>query len=136
MNDILNFRVSFQENTWTNVSAVEPTIKDVLNAINSDRLKQQVTDLRTNLEKGNLVYYDDNKKRLPAVTFSGTFNANRTRENVKQYNSLIVLDLPILKKEPLVLNCQKAWTFRPNWENLNLPDKNLNWPVPFGVLFL
>lgn len=101
MNDIFNFRVSFQENTWTSVSLVEPTIKNVLDAIQSDKYKHQITDLRTNLDKGNVDYYNDYKKRLPAVTFSGTFNANRTRENVKYYNNLIVLDIDKLSKEQI-----------------------------------
>ena len=52
-NDILNLKVSFQENTWTNVSVIEPTIKNVLEDIQSDKYKQQVTDLRTNLNNGN-----------------------------------------------------------------------------------
>lgn len=101
-NDILNLKVSFQENTWTNVSAIEPTIKSVLENIKSDKYKQQVTDLRTNLNNGNTVYYNDNKKRLPAVTFSATFNTNRTRENVKNYNSLIVIDIDKLEEDQIV----------------------------------
>lgn len=101
INDLLNLKVSFQENTWTNVSVIEPTIKSVLEDIQSDKYKQQVTDLRTNLRKGNTDYYNDNKKRLPAVTFSATFNANRTRENVKNYNSLIVIDIDKLDEDQI-----------------------------------
>lgn len=63
-NDILNLKVSFQENTWTNIT-IEPTIKSVLDSIQSDRYKKQVTDLRKNLESGNKDYYDNHKKRLP-----------------------------------------------------------------------
>ena len=101
-NNILNLRVSFQENTWTNVSINEPTIESVLDDIKSDKYKQQVTDLRTNLKKGNTDYYNDNKKRLPAVTFSATFNTNRTRENVKNYNNLIVIDIDKLTEDQIV----------------------------------
>lgn len=101
MNGILDLKVSFQENTWTNVSVVEPTIRYVLHAIKSEKYKKQVTDLRTNLEKGNIEFYNDNKKRLPAVTFSATFNENRTRENVNYYNSLIVLDIDKLNTEQI-----------------------------------
>lgn len=102
--DILNLKISFQENTWTNVSAIEPTIKSILEEIQSDKYKQQVTDLRTNLNKGNTDYYNDNKKRLPAVTFSATFNTSRTRENVKHYNSLIVIDIDKLEEDQIA-NC-------------------------------
>lgn len=100
-NNILNLKVSFQENTWTNVSAIEPTIKSVLQDIQSDKYKQQVTDLRTNLNNGNTDYYINNKKRLPAVTFSATFNINRTRENVKHYNSIIVIDIDKLEEDQI-----------------------------------
>lgn len=100
--DILNLKVSFQENTWTNVSANEPTIKSVLEAIQSDKYEQQVTDLRNNLIKGNVDYYNDNKKRLPAVTFSATFNTNRTRGNIKYYNNLIVIDIDKLNHDQIV----------------------------------
>ena len=106
INDILNVKVSFQENTWTNVSVIEPTIKNVLDTIQSDKYKRQVTDLRTNLDKGNIDYYNDYKKSLPAVTFSATFNTNRIRENVKHYNSLIVLDIDKLSAEQIEL-CYK-----------------------------
>lgn len=98
--DILNLKVSFQENTWANISAYEPTIKSILEDIQSDKYKQ-VTDLRNNLKNGNTDYYNDNKKRLPAVTFSATFNINRTRENVKIYNSLIVIDIDKLYGEQI-----------------------------------
>jgi hypothetical protein len=103
-NDILNVKVSFQENTWTNIAAIEPPIKSVLEDIQSDKYKQQVTDLRTNLNNGNTDYYNDNKKRLPAVTFSATFSTNRTREDVKYYNSIIVIDIDKLEEEQIV-NC-------------------------------
>jgi hypothetical protein len=105
-NDILNLKVSFQENTWTDVSLIEPTIKNVLDSQKSDKYKQQVTNLRTNLDKGNTDYYNENKKRLPAVTFSATFNSSRTRENVKYYNSLIVLDIDKLNPEQIEI-CYK-----------------------------
>ena len=86
-NDILNLKVSFQENTWTNVSVIEPTIKNVLEDIQSDKYKQQVTDLRTNLNNGNTDYYNDNKKRLPAVTFSSSELLNLCGNNLSFFNS-------------------------------------------------
>lgn len=101
VNNTLNLKVSFQENTWKNVSADEPTIKSILENIQSDKYNQQVTNLRTSLKNGNTDYYNENKKRLPAVTFSATFNKHRTRENVKFYNSLIVIDIDKLQAEQI-----------------------------------
>ena len=98
--NILDLKVSFQENTWSNVS-IEQTITVILDNIQSDKYKRQVTDLRTNLEIGNTDYYNNNKKRLPAVTFSATFNVNRTKENVKDYNNLIVLDIDKLNAKEI-----------------------------------
>lgn len=100
--DILNLKVSFQENTWSNISSSEPSINNVLNAIQSDKYKHQITDLRTNLEIDNTAYYNDNKKRLPAVTFSATFTANRIKANVKNYNNLIVIDIDKLSTQEMV----------------------------------
>lgn len=102
ISNILELRVSFQENTWANVSANEPTIKNILDDIQSGKYKQQVTDLRTNRINGNIDYYNNNKKRLPAVTFSATFNIKRIRENLKSYNSLIVIDIDKLNEEQLI----------------------------------
>lgn len=90
--DFLGMKVSYQENTWSEV-AFDTTIKSILSEIKSDRLKIQVENLRHQLEKGNKDYYDNNKKKLPAVTFSATFETKRTRENLKSYNSIIVIDI-------------------------------------------
>ncbi|CAM4351119.1 hypothetical protein EWU23_13265 [Cytophagaceae bacterium 50C-KIRBA] len=91
--NILGYKVSFQENTWTNISFIEPTIGEILNEIKSNKYKYQVSDLRSNFNQGNLDYYNNYKKQLPAVTFSGTFNKNRSKENIKEYNGFIVLDI-------------------------------------------
>lgn len=98
--DILNFPVSFQENTWSNIT-IEASIHSVLDAIQNGKYEKQVTDLRINLQNGNEDYYDNYKKHLPAVTFSATFNLKRTGENLKNYNNLIVLDIDKLKKEEI-----------------------------------
>ena len=45
-NDTLNFKVNFQENIWTNVSAFEPTIKNLLDEIQFEKYKHQVTDYK------------------------------------------------------------------------------------------
>jgi hypothetical protein len=115
-NDILKLNVSYQANTWSEISA-EPTILTILNEIKSDKLKQQINVLRTKLESGNKEYYDNYKKQLPAVTFSATFNVKRTNENLKKYNSLIVIDIDKLGSEQLIesfnhlLNDDYVFTF-------------------------
>lgn len=90
--DLLEKKVSYQENTWSEV-AFDTTIKSILSDIKSDKHKIQVENLRQKLEKGNKDYYDNHKKKLSAVTFSATFEAKRTREHLKNYNPIIVIDI-------------------------------------------
>lgn len=100
INDILSFNVSYQANTWSEIS-FDPTIETILNQIKSDKHKTQIEDLRNKLESGNKDYYDNFKKQLPAVTFSSTFNLKRTNDNLKKYNHLIVIDIDKLDTEQL-----------------------------------
>lgn len=98
---ILNTTVSYQKNTWSDISN-EPSIKEILEVIKSDKLKQQITDLREKLNQENNEYYDTHKKQLPAVTFSGTFAQKRILENLKIYNRLIVLDFDKLNEDEII----------------------------------
>lgn len=90
--DLLEKKVSYQENTWSEVS-FDTTIESILSDIKSDKHKVQVENLREELEKGNKDYYDNHKKKLPAVTFSATFEVKRTGANLKNYNPIIVIDI-------------------------------------------
>jgi hypothetical protein len=90
--DLLQTKVSYQENTWSEI-AFDTTIETILSDIKSDKHKIQVENLREQLKKGNKDYYDNHKKKLPAVTFSATFKVKRTGENLKSYNPLIVIDI-------------------------------------------
>lgn len=101
LDDLLTTKVSYQANTWSEI-AIEPTIGVILDQIKSLKHKPQIEDLRNALETGNKDYYDNYKKKLPAVTFSATFNVKRTNENLKKYNSLIVIDID--KLDALKLN--------------------------------
>ncbi len=90
--DIINSNVSYQANTWSDITS-EVTIEIILNQIKSNQYKSQIEVLRNKLEKGDLEYYDNYKKQLPAVTFSATFNRKRTKGSLKTYNSLLVIDI-------------------------------------------
>jgi len=72
IHNILNIEVSFQENTWTEITK-NISIQQVLNIIKKEEYKNVIGKLRNELQKGNIEYYNSNKKRLPAVTFSGIF---------------------------------------------------------------
>lgn len=101
LTDLLEKKVSYQENTWSEVT-FDPTIKSILSDIKSDKHKTQVEILREQLGKGNKEYYDNHKKKLPAVTFSATFERKRTGENLKNYNPIIVIDVDKLDELQLI----------------------------------
>lgn len=105
-NDILKHKVSYQENTWANLSE-EITIQKTLELIKSDIYKSKIESLRTSLENGNKAEYDKHKVKLPAVTFCATFERKRRKEELKKYNSIIVIDIDKLENEEL----KKVWCF-------------------------
>jgi len=100
MNKLLNQKVSFQENAWSPLGR-EYTIGEVLNFIKNGNYAADVTRLRTFLNKGNKEAYDSNKRRLPGVTFSATFNEERKRENLNFYNQVVVIDIDKVSPEKL-----------------------------------
>lgn len=93
-------KVSFQENAWTPPDA-EFTVKEVLDFIKKGRYASEITYLRTYLNNGDTEKYDSFKKRLPGVTFCATFNKKRKRDDLKDYNQLIVIDIDKLSQEEL-----------------------------------
>ena len=105
-NEILKYSVSYQENTWAKLSK-EITIQESLLLIKSETFKQKIDNLRNYLNAGNKAEYDKNKVKLPAVTFCATFEEKRKKEELKNYNSIIVIDIDKLDNETL----KKVWCF-------------------------
>ena len=77
------------------------TVKEALLEIQSDKHKQQVTYLRNLLQNDKKEEYTSHKRTLPAVTFCGTFDGERKKSKIKNYNSVIVLDIDKLNEEEL-----------------------------------
>lgn len=114
-NNILNEKVSFQKNAYAKLSQ-ELTIKEVLKGIKDKRLESKISHLRNLISTGELESYNQYKKNLPGVTFSGTFEKSRKRNNLNTYNQIIVIDIDklsndeltrikdVLKKEPYVIS--------------------------------
>ncbi|MFD2528825.1 BT4734/BF3469 family protein [Polaribacter marinaquae] len=117
--ELKNIKVSYQEKAWSSISK-EITLSETLNIINSELLKGKIERLRKELENGNKDYYDNNKKSLPAVTFSATFQEKRRKDKLKDYNQILVIDIDklsieemkivgdALKNEPLVFSFWKS----------------------------
>ena len=98
--EILKKSVSYQKNTWS-VFSKEMTIAEVFIEIQSDEHKVQVQNLRSLILTGKREEYNSHKRTLPAVTFCGTFDAERKKSKIKSYNSVIVLDVDKLDEEEL-----------------------------------
>lgn len=96
-----NLKVSYQKNAFAPLSQ-EITIESVLNGIRDQRLKDQISRLRYLYNKGEKETYNREKKLLPAVTFCGIFDTKRHKENLKDYNSLIVIDIDKLSDSELI----------------------------------
>lgn len=104
--NILKYNVSYQENTWASLSK-EITIQESLELIKSDTYKSKIESLRTHLKNENKAEYDKHKVKLPAITFCATFEKKRRKEQLKKYNSIIVIDIDKLDNEEL----KKVWCF-------------------------
>lgn len=98
---ILKSEVSYQKDTWASLSK-QMTIEAVLKEIQSDIYSERVNRLRELLTEGDNEAYKTEKLKLPAVTFCGTFNQARKKENLKEYNQLIVIDIDRLTAEQLI----------------------------------
>jgi hypothetical protein len=97
---ILNSKASFQKTVFAPLSH-EVRIKDILRGIKDKRLEKIIHRLRTHLDENNIKLYNQEKKFLPGVTFSATFKEKRRRENIGEYNEIIVLDIDKLNQEQM-----------------------------------
>jgi len=97
---ILSANVSFQPTSWGRLGP-PLTVGEVLGRIASGSYSLEIAQLRHYLANGQSETYDQQKKRLGAVTFSALFSGRRNRAQVVSYNNLLVLDID--KLSPLQL---------------------------------
>lgn len=91
--------ISLFQNTWTTEPEKIITVSQALKAIKSDRYKDQVELIRKLKNDGDPNYKEE-KKKLPAVTFSGTFT-KRLASNIIDYNSVLCVDIDSLDSSAL-----------------------------------
>lgn len=86
-----NIIVSYQDNFWGKIS--NRKLLDVLMEIKSDQHKIITDQLRHHyISEDGL--YGIKKKKLPVATFCANFNdSSRTKENLNNYNSLMIIDI-------------------------------------------
>ncbi|WP_037360744.1 BT4734/BF3469 family protein [Asinibacterium sp. OR53] len=68
------------------------SLQQVYDLIIGDDLMEQTNQLRTLLREGKKTEFDEQKKKLPAVTFSGEFEGGRKTENLVRYTQHVCLD--------------------------------------------
>ncbi len=100
VNSIIDRKVSFQKDTWSTISK-EISISEILNEISSTKYESIIDRLRKLIENGHIDAYKAEKLRLPAVTFCATFNEQRKKEHIKEYNFIIVIDIDKLDQNKL-----------------------------------
>lgn len=97
-NCVLNIKVSEFYNFFKDPKTT--TIGDVLLNIKEDNYKIQIEELRE-LANSDYKKYQDKKTKLSCVTFSATFNKERNRANLDQYNNIVILDIDKIQLEDI-----------------------------------
>ena len=77
------------------------SIGAVLRAFKSEQYAGTVKEARRMLNSGDEAGYKAKKGELPVVTFSGTFAGGHAKKNLKEYSSVVVLDIDDLAEEDL-----------------------------------
>ena len=97
MQSFENIEVSFQDNFWGKI--ITRTLYDVLQEIRNERYKSISEQLKSHYVEGDGLY-SVKKRTLPVVTFCANFNDEaRTKENLKNYNSIMIIDIDDLGLE-------------------------------------
>lgn len=99
--NILSLETSFQANSWSGISK-QIQVDQSLEMIRNGKYSPLILRLRKYLDKGEKETYDQEKRRLPAVTFSANFKVKRNRDSISHYNQLLVLDIDKLESEQMV----------------------------------
>jgi hypothetical protein len=89
---ILSNIVTFQDDVWSR-NLKQINIRDFLSQIRKEKYYNNITRLRKYLGSDDLVRYDQEKIRLPSVTFSGLFSKTRKIESLSKYNDICVIDI-------------------------------------------
>jgi len=89
--ELLETELSYQDHFWTEIK--KTNLNSVLNEIKGEKHEHFTNFLRVFYTNGDKENYGLHKRKLPVVTFSGYFEKERTKEFLKNYNYIIVLDI-------------------------------------------
>jgi len=79
------------------------TLVEAMEMIANGKVKNDVEQARAYLEKGDKGMYDKVKKKLPGITFAGTFKGRRKSDYLDTYSKLVILDLDHIEGDPQIL---------------------------------
>jgi hypothetical protein len=85
--------ISFQSQANSPSIEKEVSIGEIIKEIKYGKYAKEIEGLRKTLAAGDIKKYTNDKKYLAGVTFSATFEGSRKKDNLKNYNSIIVIDI-------------------------------------------
>lgn len=77
------------------------TLPEILKAIQQGVYQKEVLAVRRAVQRGNQKIANETKKQLQAFTVSGRFEGGRTMAKLKEYHSLVILDIDKLATDVL-----------------------------------
>jgi len=92
IDEILAKEVTFQDTVFSE-KLKKIKIGDFLDLIKNEKYKSIIIGLRNYLNTGDKRRYEQNKKRLPSITFSGLFEETRKIESLIKYTDICVIDI-------------------------------------------
>ncbi|MDR1288397.1 MAG: hypothetical protein LBK08_12375 [Treponema sp.] len=98
IDNLLLSTVTYQDHVWsTDLKII--SIGEFLNQIKEGHYNNKIAELRNYLKKNDNKRYDQEKIRLPSVTFSGLFSVNRRIETIQKYTGICVIDIDHVSEE-------------------------------------
>jgi hypothetical protein len=98
IDDLLLSTVTYQDYVWsTNLKTI--SIGEFLNQIKEGQYNNKILKLRNYLKKNDNKRYDQEKTKLPSITFSGLFSINRRIEAIQKYTDICVVDIDHTSEE-------------------------------------
>jgi hypothetical protein len=98
--DIISKEVAFQPNSWSPIER-DISIEEVIKDIKHGKYAFEIKKLREFIKLQEIEKYDIYKKKLPGVTFCATFYTSRKKEQIKNYNNLLIIDIDKLSLEKI-----------------------------------
>jgi hypothetical protein len=98
IDNLLLSTVTYQDHAWS-ADLKTISIGEFLNQIKEGHYNKKIVELRNYLKKNDNKRYDQEKIRLPSVTFSGLFSINRRIETIQKYTGICVIDIDHVSEE-------------------------------------